>query len=270
MQNPPDILKKIVARKVEEVAEAKAQKSLEQIIEEAKQALPTRGFVTALKNKIKQGLPAIIAEVKKASPSKGTFRINFQPIEIAKNYQNNGAACLSVLTDRDFFQGHETYLKQARNACGLPVLCKDFLIDPYQVYLARSWNADCILLIAAILTDDQMQALSDLAIHLEMDVLVEVHDQNELERALKLPLSMIGINNRDLRTFETQLETTLNLKNFISDDRLIVTESGILTREDVVLMRNANIQAFLVGEAFMKTSDEGSALKQLFFCSDQI
>lgn len=265
MQNPPDILKKIVARKVEEVAEAKQQKSLEQLLEEIKQVSQPRGFVSALKNKINQGLPAIITEIKKASPSKGVFRDNFQPIEIAKNYQNNGAACLSVLTDRDFFQGHETYLKQARNACELPVLCKDFLIDPYQVYLARAWGADCILLIAAILTDEQMRELSNLALSLEMDILVEVHDQDELERSLKLPLPMIGINNRDLRTFETRLETTLNLKKFISDDRLIVTESGILTRDDVALMRNANIQAFLVGEAFMKTENEGLALRQLFF-----
>jgi indole-3-glycerol phosphate synthase len=265
MQNPPDILKKIVARKVEEIAEAKQQKSLQQLLEEIKQVSQPRGFVSALKNKINQGLPAIITEIKKASPSKGVFRDNFQPIEIAKNYQNNGAACLSVLTDRDFFQGHETYLKQARNACELPVLCKDFLIDPYQVYLARAWGADCILLIAAILTDEQMRELSNLALSLEMDILVEVHDQDELERSLKLPLPMIGINNRDLRTFETRLETTLNLKKFISDDRLIVTESGILTRDDVALMRNANIQAFLVGEAFMKTENEGLALKQLFF-----
>lgn len=265
MQNPPDILKKIVVRKYEEVAEAKTKKSLEQLFEEIKEVSQTRGFVSALKNKIKQGLPAIIAEVKKASPSKGIFRTNFQPIEIAKNYQENGAACLSVLTDRDFFQGHETYLKQARNACELPVLCKDFLIDPYQVYLARSWNADCILLIAAILTDDQMRELADLAIQLEMDVLVEVHDQVELERALKLPLPMIGINNRNLRTFETRLETTLELKKYVSDNRLIVTESGILTSEDVALLRNADIQAFLVGEAFMKTNNEGLALKQLFF-----
>ncbi len=265
MQNPPDILKKIVARKVEEVAEAKQQKSLEQLLEEIKQVSQPRGFVAALKNKINQGLPAIITEIKKASPSKGVFRDNFQPIEIAKNYQNNGAACLSVLTDRDFFQGHETYLKQARNACELPVLCKDFLIDPYQVYLARAWGADCILLIAAILTDEQMRELSNLALSLEMDILVEVHDQDELERSLKLPLPMIGINNRDLRTFETRLETTLNLKKFISDDRLIVTESGILMRDDVALMRNANIQAFLVGEAFMKTENEGLALRQLFF-----
>jgi indole-3-glycerol phosphate synthase len=267
MQNPPDILKKIVARKHEEVAEAKQKKPLEQLLEEIKEVSQTRGFVSALQNKLKKSLPAVIAEIKKASPSKGVLRENFQPIEIAKNYQQNGAACLSVLTDRDFFQGHDAYLQQARNACELPVLCKDFLIDPYQVYAARSWGADCILLIAAILNDNQMKELADLAMHLEMDVLVEVHDQLELERALKLPLPMIGINNRNLRTFETRLETTLELKKYVSDDRLIVTESGILTSEDVALMRNANIQAFLVGEAFMKTNDEGLALKQLFLCS---
>jgi len=265
MQNPPDILKKIVARKYEEVAEAKQKKPLEQLLEEIKEISQTRGFVAALQNKIKKGLPAVIAEIKKASPSKGVLRENFQPIDIAKNYQQNGAACLSVLTDQDFFQGHYTYLQQARNACELPVLCKDFLIDPYQVYAARSWGADCILLIAAVLDDAQMQELSDLAMQLEMDVLVEVHDQLELERALKLPLPMIGINNRNLRTFETRLETTLELKKYVPDDRLIVTESGILTSEDVALMRNADIQAFLVGEAFMKTNDEGLALKQLFF-----
>ncbi len=265
MNNPPDILKKIVARKYEEVTEAKQQKPLEQLLEEIKEISQTRGFVAALQNKIKKGLPAVIAEIKKASPSKGVLRENFQPVDIAKNYQQNGAACLSVLTDQDFFQGHETYLKQARNACELPVLCKDFLIDSYQVYAARSWGADCILLIAAVLNDNQMRELADLAIQLEMDVLVEVHDQIELERALKLPLPMIGINNRNLRTFETRLETTLELKKYVSDDRLIVTESGILTSEDVALMRNADIQAFLVGEAFMKTTDEGLALKQLFF-----
>jgi indole-3-glycerol phosphate synthase len=265
MHNPPDILKKIVARKYEEIAEAKQQKPLEQLFEKIKQVSQTRGFVAALKNKMKKGLPAVIAEIKKASPSKGVLRENFQPVDIAKNYQQNGAACLSVLTDQDFFQGHYTYLQQARNACELPVLCKDFLIDSYQVYAARSWGADCILLIAAVLNDDQIRELADLAMHLEMDVLVEVHDQVELERALKLPLPMIGINNRNLRTFETRLETTLELKKYISDDRLIVTESGILTSEDVALMRNADIQAFLVGEAFMKTTDEGLALKQLFF-----
>ncbi len=265
MNNPPDILKKIVARKYEEVADAKQKKPLEKLLEEIKEISQTRGFVAALQNKIKKGLPAVIAEIKKASPSKGVLRENFQLIDIAKNYQQNGAACLSVLTDRDFFQGHETYLKQARNACELPVLCKDFLIDSYQVYAARSWGADCILLIAAVLNDDQMRELADLAMQLEMDVLVEVHDQLELERALKLPLPMIGINNRNLRTFETRLETTLELKKYVSDDRLIVTESGILTSEDVALMRNADIQAFLVGEAFMKTNDEGLALKQLFF-----
>lgn len=265
MNNPPDILKKIVARKMEEVAQAKQQKPIAQLAEEITQVSQTRGFVAALKHKINQGVPAIIAEIKKASPSKGVFRHNFQPVEIARNYQQHGAACLSVLTDRDFFHGHETYLQQVKNACQLPVLCKDFLIDPYQVYLARVWGADCILLIAAILTDEQMRELSNLALSLNMDVLVEVHNQVEVERVLKLPLPMIGINNRDLRTFETRLETTLHLKKFISDDRLIVTESGISNRDDVILMRNANIHAFLVGEAFMKTDNEGLALKQLFF-----
>ncbi|MEY3219199.1 MAG: hypothetical protein RIT27_556 [Pseudomonadota bacterium] len=265
MNNPPDILKKIIVRKYEEIAEAKQKNPIEQLLEEIKAVSQTRGFVAALQNKIKQGLPAVIAEIKKASPSKGILREHFNPVAIAQNYQQNGAACLSVLTDQDFFQGHFTYLQQARNACELPVLCKDFLVDPYQVYAARSWGADCILLIAAVLNDDQMRELADLASQLEMDILVEVHDQVELERALTLPLPMIGINNRNLRTFETRLETTLALKKYVSDDRLIVTESGILTSEDVVLMRNADIQAFLVGEAFMKTTDEGLALKQLFF-----
>ncbi|MDM8545856.1 indole-3-glycerol phosphate synthase TrpC [Candidatus Venteria ishoeyi] len=264
MDKTPDILKKILQRKQEEIAEASAITSLSALKQQAANASPTRGFVRALQNNIAAGRPAVIAEIKKASPSKGLLRENFAPAEIAKDYAKYGASCLSVLTDRDFFQGAPDYLQQARAACSLPVLCKDFMIDPYQVYAARSWGADCILLIVAALSDEQMRELADLAAQLGMDVLTEVHDQAELERALQLPLPLVGINNRNLRTFATSLDTTLDLQQQVPEDRLLITESGILNQQDVQKMTDAGIFGFLVGEAFMRAPEPGVALGQLF------
>jgi len=261
----PDILKKIINRKQDEIADAMKQVPLDTVIQQVKDASPVRGFVSSIKDKIKAGKAAVISEIKKASPSKGVLRENFNPAEIAMSYEKGGACCLSVLTDIDFFQGSIAYLKQARASCALPVLRKDFMIDPYQVYEARAMGADCILLIVACLQDEQMRMLSDLAQKLGMDVLIEVHDAEELERALKIPLPMIGINNRNLRTFETSLQTTLNLMQQVKDDRIIVTESGILQPEDVRLMQDNNVNAFLVGEAFMRADDPGEKLAGLFF-----
>jgi indole-3-glycerol phosphate synthase len=225
---------------------------------------PPRGFVAALRGRIGQGEAAVIAEIKKASPSKGLLRPDFDPAAIARSYAANGAACLSVLTDVDFFQGADAYLRQARAACPLPVLRKDFVIDPYQVYEARALDADCILLIVAALDDAELSALHRLALTLGMDALVEVHDGEELERALDLDAAMIGINNRDLRSFETRLETTLDLRASVPAGVLLVTESGILASEDVARMRAADVHAFLVGEAFMRAEDPGAALTRLF------
>ncbi len=264
MNNTPDILKKIIQRKEEEIAERLALVSLEQVKQAAQQALPVRGFVNAIKAKINAGTAAVISEIKKASPSKGVMRENFIPAEIAASYEKGGACCLSVLTDVDFFQGSDEYLKQARAACSLPVLRKEFIIDPYQVYEARAMSADCILLIAACLSDQQLQSLSELAAELNLDVLVEVHDAEELQRALKLDLTLIGINNRNLRTFETSLDTTLSLLKTIPDDKIVVTESGIHTAEDITLMRANNVNAFLVGEAFMVADEPGKKLAELF------
>ncbi|MGH8026368.1 MAG: indole-3-glycerol phosphate synthase TrpC, partial [Pseudoxanthomonas sp.] len=219
----------------------------------------------ALHERIGTGDAAVIAEIKKASPSKGVIRNDFRPAEIAMSYEFGGAACLSVLTDVDFFQGADAYLQQAREACTLPVLRKDFTIDPYQVYEARALGADCILLIVAALDDGQLVELSGLAMQLEMDVLVEVHDIDELERALQVPVPLIGINNRNLRTFEVSLETTLAMKDAVPKDRLLVTESGIVVAEDIAKMRNAGVNAFLVGETFMRADEPGEALRQLFF-----
>ncbi|WP_114417466.1 indole-3-glycerol phosphate synthase TrpC [Marinospirillum perlucidum] len=261
----PTILKKIVARKYEEVAERQHQVSLEKLREQALQASAPRGFSQALWNRANQGQPAIIAEIKKASPSKGVLREDFIPAEIAQRYQEAGAACLSVLTDRDFFQGHEDYLQAARAACELPVIRKDFIVDPYQVYEARAIGADCILLIAACLDDQQLAELNLLAQELGMDVLIEVHDREELHRALKLPNRLLGINNRNLHTFEVSLEHTWELLSEIPDDRLVITESGILNQEDVKAMQAKSVNAFLVGEAFMRAEDPGQALHQLFF-----
>jgi len=264
MNKTPDILKKIIQRKAEEIAERKANVSLAEIEKRAQSASPVRGFVAAIKNKIDAGEAAVIAEIKKASPSKGVMRENFHPADIAKSYEKGGAACLSVLTDIDFFQGHDDYLQQARSACRLPVLRKDFMIDPYQVFEARALGADCILLIAAVLEDAQMKELAELAARLEMDVLIEVHNGEELERVLPLDLPLVGINNRNLRTFETSLQTSLDLLSMIPDRRIVVTESGIHTTDDVALMRSSNINAFLVGEAFMKADDPGEKLRELF------
>jgi indole-3-glycerol phosphate synthase len=230
----------------------------------AANAPPTRGFVAALEEKIAEGQAGVIAEVKKASPSKGVMRADFHPAEIARSYAAGGAACLSVLTDVDFFQGADAYLQEASAACALPVLRKDFTIDPYQVYEARTLGADCILLIVAALGDAVLLELAALADELGMDVLVEVHDGEELDRALATSARLIGINNRNLRTFETTLDTTLNLRARVPTDRLLVTESGIVTREDVVKMRAAEVHAFLVGETFMRAPDPGAELKRLF------
>ncbi len=264
MTEIPDILAKIVARKREEIATRSAACSLDEIIKRAKAQTSTRGFVQAINNKITQGQAAVIAEIKKASPSKGVMRPNFIPAQIAQSYAAANAACLSVLTDVDFFQGSDEYLQQARAACTLPVLRKDFIIDPYQVYEARAIGADCILLIVAALDDEQMRALSDLAQQLGMDVLIEVHDEEELTRALAIPNPLIGINNRNLRTFETTLDTTLSMLAMIPDERIVVTESGIHNGEHVKLMRDHQVHAFLVGEAFMVADDPGTKLRELF------
>jgi indole-3-glycerol phosphate synthase len=260
----PDILKRILARKQEEVAERSRRVPLAEIKEKIEVADPVRGFVNALRAKVDAGQPAVIAEIKKASPSKGVLREDFDPAEIARSYEENGAACLSVLTDIDFFQGADEYLQQARNACSLPALRKDFVVDPYQVYEARALGADCILLIVAALDDSQLSMLSSLALSLGMDALVEVHDASELERALKLDLPMVGINNRDLHTFETSLDTTIQLLDRIPDNCLVVTESGIHEVGDVRYMHNHKINCFLVGEAFMRSDDPGKALSKLF------
>jgi len=264
MSDAPDILEKILARKVEEIAEARRRVGFGTLQEQARTADPPRGFLQALRRRVGAGEAAVIAEVKKASPSKGVLREEFDPAAIAASYARGGATCLSVLTDVDFFQGSDEYLRQARAACALPVLRKDFMIDPYQIYEARAMGADCILLIVAALEDGPMADLAGLATALSLDVLVEVHDAEELDRALRMPLPMIGINNRDLRTFETRLQTTLELLPRIPGDRLVITESGILVPGDVALMREHGVNAFLVGEAFMRAKAPGEALRELF------
>lgn len=261
----PTILKEIVKRKYEEVAERSELTSLEALYKKAEKARSPRHFTQALLDKAATGQPAVIAEIKKASPSKGVLRENFIPAEIALRYEDCGATCLSVLTDQDFFQGHDDYLMEARAACNLPVIRKDFIVDPYQVVEARAINADCILLIAACLTDKKMSELNLLAHELGMDVLIEVHNRAELDRALEVPNRLIGINNRDLHTFEVKLEHTWDLLPFIPDDRLVITESGILNRDDVTRMQKRQVNAFLVGEAFMRADDPGQALQALFF-----
>jgi indole-3-glycerol phosphate synthase len=259
-----DILDRILARKVEEIAARHAAVPLDDLVARVGDLPDTRGFAAAMEAKIAAGQPAVIAEVKKASPSKGVIRADFHPAEIARSYEAGGAACLSVLTDADFFQGSEAYLQQARAACSLPVLRKDFIIDPYQVYEARAIGADCILLIVAALDDERLMDLSLLAAELDLDVLAEVHDEDELLRALALPVPLVGVNNRNLRTFETSLETSLRLRPLVEPGRIFVTESGIHAREDVARLRDADIDAFLVGEAFMRAPDPGSALRDLF------
>lgn len=259
-----DILKRIVAVKHEEVAAARARLPLAAVREQAEAERVTRGFERALRAKIAAGHSGVIAEIKKASPSKGVIRADFRPAEIAQSYERHGAACLSVLTDEQFFQGAADYLRQARAAVALPVLRKDFMVDEYQVFEARAMGADCILLIAACLDDAQMADLEAVAQSLGLDVLVEVHDGAELARALRLKTPLVGINNRNLRTFEVTLDTTLGLLKDVPADRLLVTESGILAPADVQLMRAAQVHAFLVGEAFMRAPDPGQALSALF------
>lgn len=260
-----DILAKILQTKKEEVAAARQLRSEADLLREAKSRKDVRGFVRALNYKISQNQPAVIAEVKKASPSKGVIRENFNPAEIATSYAAHGAACLSVLTDMQYFQGAYDHLRQARAACALPVLRKDFMVDPYQVIHARAIGADCILLIVAALSLNQLLELEALAHELGMDVLVEVHDKDELDTALQLKSPLLGINNRNLRTFETSLQNTLDLLGLIPEDKLIITESGILNVDDVKTMRDHQVNAFLVGEAFMRQPDPGVALEQLFF-----
>ena len=259
-----DILQKILARKAEEIAERSARLSLAELRRRVQNLPPPRPFLGDLERTIARGRPAVIAEIKRASPSKGLLRDPFLPADIARSYAAAGACGLSVLTDRDFFQGHEDYLQEARAACELPVLRKDFIIDPYQVYEARLIGADCILLIVAALDAVELLELARLATDLDLDVLVEVHDAAELERALASGAALIGINNRNLRTFETRLDTTLNLLPQIPSNRTVVTESGIHTPADVALMRAHGVHAFLVGEAFMRAVDPGAKLAELF------
>ncbi len=259
-----DILQRILAVKAEEVARAKAAKALSVVQAEAAAAPPPRDFVGSLRAKVAAGKPAVIAEVKKASPSKGVLREHFEPAAIARSYEQHGAACLSVLTDAQFFSGKINDLHEARAACRLPVLRKDFMIEPYQVYESRAAGADCILLIVAALDLPRMRELESIAHELDLAVLVEVHDGEELERALKLRTPLIGINNRNLRTFETRLDTTLGLLGRISDDRIVITESGILKPEDVKTMRDNKVNCFLVGEAFMRAAEPGVELERLF------
>jgi len=259
-----DILTTILARKAEEIEQRSRIRSLSDLRARTANMPPARGFVDAIKRKLAAGDAAVIAEVKKASPSKGLIRADFQPADIARSYEAGGAACLSVLTDVDFFQGSNLYLGVARAACTLPVLRKDFTIDPYQVYEARMIGADAILLIVAALEDGPLVEMANLAHELGMDVLVEVHDIDELERALQTDCELIGVNNRNLRTFEVSLDTTLALKDVVPRDRLLVTESGIATRADVASMRGSGINTFLVGETFMRERDPGAALQRLF------
>ncbi len=260
----PDILNKILARKHQEIEARQQQQPVASLRQQAEQASTPRGFVAALQARVARGESAVIAEIKKASPSKGVIRENFDPVEIARSYQAGGASCLSVLTDRDFFQGHEDFLVAARAACELPVIRKDFIVDPYQVVESRAIGADCILLIVAALDDAALADLYSMACSLGMDVLVEVHDRDELERALRLELALVGINNRDLRTFDTSLETTIDMLDAIPENCLVVTESGIHSRDDVALMRRHGVHAFLVGEAFMRQPDPGQGLRTLF------
>ncbi|TAN83630.1 MAG: indole-3-glycerol phosphate synthase TrpC [Gallionella sp.] len=259
-----DILNKILAVKAREVAAAQAVKPLSAMRAEAAQAAHTRDFTGAIRAKITAGLPAVIAEIKKASPSKGVLRADFRPAEIAASYAQHGAACLSVLTDEQFFQGSAAYLQQARAACTLPVLRKDFMVDEYQIYQARAMGADAVLLIAAALSMAQMLEFEALAYSLGMAVLVEVHNGEELDAALQLDTPLIGVNNRNLRTFEVSLQTTLGLLPRIPPDRIVVTESGILKAEDVKLMRGNQVNAFLVGEAFMRAANPGAELAKVF------
>ena len=260
----PDVLRRILAAKAEEIARAKAARPLAALMSEARRAAGTRDFTGALRARLESGRPAVVAEIKKASPSRGVLRAAYDPAAIAASYERHGAACLSVLTDASFFQGSLEHMQQARAACKLPVLRKDFTLDPYQVYEARAAGADCILLIVAALDIARMRELETAARELGMAVLVEAHDADELDQALALETPLIGINNRNLRTFETRLDTTLDLLGRIPRDRIVVTESGILTREDVQTLRTGRVGCFLVGEAFMRAADPGAELGRLF------
>ena len=260
----PTVLRRIIARKFEEVAERRARTDVAQLRDRIARQAPARGFTAAIETKIAQDKAAVIAEIKKASPSKGVIREDFYPAEIAISYEKGGAACLSVLTDANFFQGSESYLQEARKASQLPVIRKDFMVEPYQVYEARAIGADCILLIVAALSAEKLHQLHDLALELGMDVLVEVHTAAELALALELPNKLIGINNRDLHTFEVALDTTFGMLDMIPDDRIVVTESGIHTIDDVKALRGHDVHAFLVGEAFMRESDPGMKLLEMF------
>lgn len=264
MNKIADILVRILDTKAREVADRKQRVSLQQIKSELENVAPTRDFVAAIRERVEAGRSATIAEIKKASPSKGVMRENFDPAQIARSYENGGAACLSVLTDVEYFQGSDAYLKQAKEACSLPVLRKEFIIDPYQVYESRLIGGDCILLIVAALNDQQLGEFTELAHSLDMAVLVEVHDAEELERALKLDTTLIGINNRNLRTFETSLQTTVSLLPAVPENRIVVTESGIHERADVESLLEHDVRAFLIGEAFMRAEEPGERLAQLF------
>lgn len=263
MQNPPDILQKIIRQKQQVVAERKRKIPLQVLQEKLSQAPKPRGFIQAIQDKLNARKIAVIAEIKKASPSKGVIRQDFNPVEIANSYAKHGACCLSILTDEEFFQGSDECLKQVRAAVALPILRKDFMMDTYQIYESRIIGADCILLIVAALSDEQLKEFSILAQQLNLDVLVEVHDAAELDRALKLNTQLIGINNRDLRTFTTRLGTTLDLLKKIPQDKIIVTESGIHTRADIALMKKRGVNTFLIGEAFMSANDPGEKLAEL-------
>lgn len=265
MASGSDVLDKIMAHKAEEVVQAKRKVTLPDIKAMADDTEPTRGFVSALNTSLHAGRSAVIAEVKKASPSKGVIRPNFKPAEIAESYQRHGASCLSVLTDQEFFKGSAAYFAQARQACSIPMLRKDFMLDDYQIFEARAMGADCILLIVAALEDGLMQDLAGRALELDMDVLVEVHNQPELERGLTLSMPMIGINNRNLRNFETSLHSTIDLLPSIPEGTVVVTESGIHSAADVELMRENSVNTFLVGEAFMRAEQPGEKLAELFF-----
>lgn len=264
LKDTPTVLKKILARKAEEVAERSGRLPVEQLRELVDEQVQARGFAESLQQKISAGQAAVIAEIKKASPSKGVIRESFDVVEIARSYEKGGAACLSVLTDVDFFQGSDGYLRQAKSAASLPILRKDFMIDPYQIYESRALGADCVLLIVAALDQPALEGLHDLALDLGLDVLVEVHDRKELDLALTLSTPLIGINNRNLHNFHTSLDTTFNLLDRIPEDRLIVTESGIHTIDDVMAMRGHGVNAFLVGEAFMRADDPGRRLMEMF------
>lgn len=265
MSTGSDVLDKIMLHKTEEVAFAKSQRPLVELMAQAADIEPPRGFVNGLKLNLDANKPAVIAEVKKASPSKGLIREDFDPAQIAESYEKFGASCLSVLTDEEFFKGSSEYFAQARQASSLPMLRKDFLLDDYQIFQSKAMHADCILLIVAALEDGLMQDLAGRALELDLDVLVEVHNAEELERGLRLQMPMIGINNRNLRNFETSLATTIDLLNSIPSDVIVVTESGIHTEDDVALMREHSVNSFLVGEAFMRAEEPGQRLAELFF-----